>query len=322
MVVDGLDGLGAFLQVAATRSFTAAAKATGLSPSAVSHTVRQLEAKLGVRLFNRTTRSVSLTEAGEQLHERVAPLMSGLQTAVNQVSTSASRPAGLLRLNVPRNASIMLIEPMLREFLDAYPDISLELVVDNGLSDIVSQGFDAGIRFGNVLEKDMHVVPVRPELRAAIVASPDYLARRGVPTDPAMLHDHDCIVFRGTSSGLLYPWDLEKDGERRQVPVTGRLISNDSLPVLQAALDGVGLAYLYEEYVERFLRSGHLVRVLEDWSPREGLYLYFFNPRGMPPKLRVFIDFLMRPGREAALAPARAVAVRVPAPAGEKTIPG
>jgi DNA-binding transcriptional LysR family regulator len=301
MIVDGLDGLGAFLHVAATSSFTAAAKATGLSPSAVSHTIRQLEAKLEVRLFNRTTRSVSLTEAGTELYERVAPLMNGLQTAVRQVSKSASRPAGLLRLNVPRSASIVLIEPVLRDFLDAYPDVSLELVIDNGLSDIVRQGFDAGIRFGNVLEKDMHAVPVRPAMRVAIVASPDYLARRGRPASPEDLQEHDCMAFRGTTSGTLYPWDLEKDGERRQIHVRGRFIANDSLLMLQGALDGVGLAYLYEEYVERFVQSGHLVRVMEDWSPCESLHLYFFNPRGMPPKLRVFIDFLMEANRAPAL---------------------
>lgn len=311
MIVDGLDGLAAFLQVAATRSFTAAAKATGLSPSAVSHTIRQLEARLEVRLFNRTTRSVSLTEAGTELYERVAPLMSGLQTAVRQVSKSASRPAGLLRLNVPRSASIVLIEPMLRDFLDAYPDISLELVIDNGLSDIVSQGFDAGIRFGNVLEKDMHAVPVRPEMRVAIVGSPDYLARRGRPMTPDDLQDHECMAFRGTTSGTLYPWDLEQGGERRQVHVRGRFIANDSLLMLQGALDGVGLAYLYEEYVERYIASGHLVRVLDDWSPSEGLFLYFYNPRGMPPKLRVFIDFLMETNRAPAPRPRAAPVVRL-----------
>jgi len=311
MIAEGLDGLAAFLQVAATRSFTAAAKATGLSPSAVSHTIRQLEAKLEVRLFNRTTRSVSLTEAGTELYERVAPLMSGLQTAVRQVSKSAHRPAGLLRLNVPRSASIVLIEPVLRDFLDAYPDISLDLVIDNGLSDIVRQGFDAGIRFGNVLEKDMHAVPVRPAMRVAIVCSPDYLARRGRPVTPDDLQEHDCMAFRGTTSGTLYPWDLEKAGERRQVHVRGRLIANDSLLMLQGALDGVGLAYLYEEYVERFVAGGHLVRVLEDWSPSEGLYLYFYNPRGMPPKLRVFIDFLMETNRTPAPRSGAAPVVRL-----------
>lgn len=310
MIVDGLDGLGAFLHVAATRSFTKAAKASGLTPSAVSHTIRQLEAKLDVLLFNRTTRSVSLTEAGEQLYASVAPLMSGLQNAVRQVSRSASHPSGTLKLNVPRSASVLLIEPVLAAFLDAYPDICLDIVIDNGLSDIVSQGFDAGIRFGNVLEKDMHVVPVRPDLRVAVVASPAYLARHGVPLVPADLEEHDCIVFRGTTTGQLYPWDFEKNGRRSEVAVRGRVSSNDSLMVMQAALDGVGIAYLYEEYVARFLASGALVRLLREWSPSEGLYLYYFNPRGMPPKLRVFIDFLMDPARARADNPARVTTLR------------
>src|SRR5471032_589723 len=201
----------------------------------------------------------------------------------------------------------MLIEPILPAFLEAYPDVSLDVVIDNGLSDIVSQGFDAGIRFGNVLEKDMHVVPVRPDMRVAVVASPAYLARHGTPRTPDQLQKHGCIVFRGTTTGALYPWDFERDGVRSAVAVRGRVATNDTLVALQAALDGVGIAYLYEEYVARFVASGALVPLLRKWSPSEGLYLYYFNPRGMPPKLRVFIDFLMKVPQ----APARAATLRV-----------
>jgi len=311
--LNGLSGLAAFIRVAEARSFTAAASVLGISPSAMSHAIRQLEAKLDVRLFHRTTRSVSLTEAGAELLERVGPLMGELQSAVHQVTRSADRPAGALRLNMPRSASVLLMEPVLREFLDAYPDISLEIVIDNGLTDIVSQGFDAGIRFGDVLEKDMLVVPIKPELRVAIVASPDYLARKGIPRTPADLAAHDCINFRTVSAGTVYPWRLEKNGRRKDVAVKGRLTSNDSILVLQAALDGVGLAYLYDEYVERFQKGGHLVKLLEDWCPTEGLYLYFFNRQSMPAKLRVFIDFLKKRNPHNEIPDERPLAVRRPA---------
>ncbi|MGH8780231.1 LysR family transcriptional regulator [Paraburkholderia sp.] len=292
MEPDALDGLGVFVRVAEARSFTAAAIAMGVTPSAISHTIRQLENRLDVRLFNRTTRSVSLTEAGAAFLARIQPLVSELSNAVEDVAGSSGKPAGIVRLNVPRTASIVLLEPLLREFLDAHPDIGLDITLDNGLTDVVSQGFDAGIRFGDVLEKDMMAVPLQPDLRVAIVASPDYLARRGVPDHPFALREHDCVHFRMGSTGTLYRWEFERGGESVQIEVGGRLTTNDSLVVLQAALDGVGIAYLFDRYVERFIRSGQLVRVLEEWSPTAGLYLYYFNRSSMPPKLRVLIDFL------------------------------
>ncbi|MFZ4877509.1 LysR family transcriptional regulator [Janthinobacterium sp. Mn2066] len=303
MTPDSLDRLGLFIQVAQTRSFSAVAKAAGISPSAVSYAIRQLEASLDLRLFNRTTRSVSLTEAGADLLTRLEPLLGGINSVMAEARKSAHEVAGLLRINVPRSASLMLVEPVLRAFLDAYPQVSLEIIIDNGLTDITGQGCDAGIRFGDVLEKDMHVVPLKSDLKVAIVASPDYLRRHGTPLHPVDLEQHECIHFRHVSSGTLYAWRLEKDGEQHQLAVTGRLISNDSILVLQAALDGVGLAYLYEDYVVRHVANGHLVQVLQDWSPSEGLYLYYFNHRGMPPKLRVFIEFLKNahlPGQLAA----------------------
>lgn len=292
MESDALDGLGVFVRVAEARSFTAAAVALGVTPSAISHTIRQLENRLDVRLFNRTTRSVSLTEAGAAFLARIEPLVSELRHAVQDTAGASGKPAGILRLNVPRTASIMLLEPVLREFLDAHPDIGLDITLDNGLTDVVSQGFDAGIRFGDVLEKDMMAVPLQPNLRVAIVASPEYLARRGVPDNPFALREHDCVNFRMQSTGTLYRWEFERSGESVQIEVNSRLTTNDSLLVLQAALDGVGIGYLFDHYVERFVRAGQLVRVLEEWSPAAGLYLYYFNRSSMPPKLRVFIDFL------------------------------
>jgi DNA-binding transcriptional LysR family regulator len=291
---DALDGLGIFVRVAEARSFTAAAVALGVTPSAISHTIRQLENRLDVRLFNRTTRSVSLTEAGAAFLARIEPLVGQLREAVQDVSGASGKPSGIVRLNVPRSASVMLLEPVLRDFLDAHPDVSLDIAIDNALTDVVSQGFDAGIRFGDVLEKDMVAVPLHPDMGVAVVASPDYLARHGVPDHPLALRDHDCIHYRGITSGTLYRWEFEREGEKLRVEVNGRLTTNDSILMLQAALDGVGIAYLFDRYVERFVRDGKLVRILDDWSPPGGLYLYYFNRSSMPPKLRVLIDFLRR----------------------------
>lgn len=312
MESDGLDGLGVFVRVAEARSFTAAAIALGVTPSAISHTIRQLENRLDVRLFNRTTRSVSLTEAGAAFLARVEPLVSQLRLAVQEVAGSSGKPAGILRLNVPRSASVMLLEPVLREFLDAHPDIGLDITIDNGITDVVSQGYDAGIRFGDVLEKDMMVVPLLPDLQAAVVASPEYLARRSVPDHPLALRNHDCVHFRAESTGTLYRWEFERDGESVQIEVNGRLTTNDSILMLQAALDGVGVAYLMNHYVERFVRNGQLVQVLADWSPPMSLYLYYFNRSSMPPKLRVFIDFMKQATNRAALPESIVAALREP----------
>lgn len=319
MESDALDGLGVFVRVAEARSFTAAAVALGVTPSAISHTIRQLETRLDVRLFNRTTRSVSLTEAGAAFLTRIEPLVSQLRDAVQDVAGSSGRPAGIVRLNVPRSASVMLLEPVLRDFLDAHPDVSLDIAIDNALTDVVSQGFDAGIRFGNVLEKDMVAVPLQPDMKVAVVASPDYLARHGVPDHPLALRDHDCILYRGITSGTLYRWEFERDGEKVLVDVNGRLTTNDSILMLQAALDGVGIAYLFDRYVERFVRDGQLVRLLEDWSPPGGLYLYYFNRSGMPSKLRVLIDFLKNvPGDKSAIRKNRSLLQASPASSAKR----
>ncbi len=237
---DQLDGLVTFLCVAELNSFSAAAARLGVSPSAVSQSIRTLEQRLGVPLFNRTTRSVGLTEAGARYHERVAPAIRDLGAASEELGDTTARPSGLLRLNVPRAAHMIVLQPVLRRFLDAYPEISVELALDGALVDIVAGGFDAGIRFGDLVERDMVAVKVGPALSAHIVATPDYLVRRVVPQHPRDLLAHDCIGFRHRASGAVERWEFQKGEETMQLAVTGRLIVQDSASLVQAAVAGRG----------------------------------------------------------------------------------
>jgi len=292
---DQLDGLLAFVYVAEKRSFTAAAARLGVSPSAVSQTVRQLEQKLGLRLLNRTTRSVGLTEAGTRFLERVGPAVGHLLAAVDDLSDLRDRPSGLLRLNLSRIACAMLLEPVLSDFLRAYPEIRLDVALDDGFVDIVKDGFDAGIRLGGTVERDMVAIRLGPEhIGLALVGSPDYLARRGRPEHPRDLAAHDCVRHRFVTSGVIWRWEFEHfDGETVQVAVDGPLIANDSSLTVRAALDGIGLAYTLDAYVAPHVASGRLVRLLPDWSPRfPGFQLYHPGRIGMPPKLRAFVDFI------------------------------
>jgi len=290
---DQLDGMAAFLAVAEEKGFSAAAVRLGVSPSAVSQAIRHLEQRLGLQLFNRTTRSVNLTEVGARYLERILPAVRELMAAADDLGAEAEKPAGLLRLNVPRSGYMIALQPVLRQFLAAYPDIRLEIIIESQLIDIVSRGFDAGIRFGDMIEKDMVAVRIGPALSAHIVASPDYLARRGIPRHPRDLLEHECINFRHVTSGQIERWEFQNDDERLELNVGGRLTFNDSAALTQAALDGLGVAYMINGYIDRFIDDGRLVRVLADWSPPlEGLYLYFPDRRGVPPKLRALIDFL------------------------------
>lgn len=297
---DRLDGLVAFLSVAEHQSFSSAAVRLGVSPSAVSQSIRNLEQRLGVVLFNRTTRSVSLTEIGAQYLERVGPSLRELLTAAEEIGDANGEPSGLLRLNVPRAGLVIVLQPILREFLALYPKINIEVALDNRLVDIVGSGFDAGIRFGDLVEKDMVAVRVGPPIRAFIVAAPDYLDRRGIPAHPHDLLEHDCIGFRQASSGQVERWEFVRGQERLELAVSGRLILNDSAAIVQAALDGLGIAYMINGYMERLIEEGRLVRFLEDWSPElAGLTLYYADRRRVPQKLRVFIDFLRGAGTRA-----------------------
>lgn len=287
-----LTELDAFASVARHRSFTKAAPECGVSASALSHAMRTLETRLGVRLLNRTTRSVTPTEAGEQLLARLAPALREIGEALDQVNQFRDTPRGSLRLNVPRAAARWLLAPIFARFLAAYPQIRLEVVTDDSLVDIVAQGFDAGIRFGETLARDMIALPMGPPLRLIVVAAPMYAARRGLPRQPLELKQHACIGRR-FPSGALYAWEFAKDGEALAVAVDGPLLLDDDELMLRAALDGIGLSYLYEEQAREWISQGRLLRVLDDWCPpMPGFFLYYPSRRQLPTGLRLFIEML------------------------------
>lgn len=288
-----LEGLVTFLTVADTGGISAAAAKLGVSPSAVSQTVRQLEQRLGAALFNRTTRSVSLSELGARYYERVRPALSELIAASAELGEDAARPSGWLRLNVPRAGYQTVIQPILRRFLDAYPEVSVEVRIENSLVDIVASGFDAGIRFGDLVEKDMVTTRVGPPLRAFVVASPEYLQRNGSPTHPKELLEHDCVRYRQMTSGTLERWAFAKAGEELEIAVNGRFAVNDSAALVQAALDGVGVVYTVSGQIEALVREGALVRLLEDWSPDLPHFtLYYPDRQRASASLRALIDFV------------------------------
>ena len=290
---DHLDGLVIFTTVAEEKGFSNAAVKLGVSPSAVSQSIRALEQRLGLVLFNRTTRSVSLTEIGERYLERVQPALAQLMSASQELGREANRPAGLLRINVPRAAYLIVLQPVLRRFMATYPEINLELRVENHLVDIVSQGFDAGIRFGNTVQKDMVALPIGPALKVQIIAAPEYVTQNGEPEHPRDLLRHDCISFRQSSSGQIERWEFDNGEEKIDLQIKGRLILNDSEILVRSALDGLGIAYMISGYIEPFIQQGRLVRLLETWSPVfPSLHLYYPDRRRVPAKLRALIDFL------------------------------
>jgi DNA-binding transcriptional LysR family regulator len=287
--------LKAFAAVVERASFARAADHLGLSPSALSQTIRQLEARLGVRLLNRTTRSVAPTEAGSRLHERIAPMMQEMNAAVAEAVAATGRTAGTLRINTLGMAARKIIAPRLGRFHRAHPDVVLDIVIDDSLSDIVAGRFDAGIRVGERLEKDMAAVRLTPDVEMLAVASPDYLARRGAPRMPADLHRHACINWRFPGSGRIYRWEFERKGKKLELAVEGPLIANHQDVVVEAALQGLGILYAYDDdRVSEALARGQLKRVLSGWSLRSpGLYLYYSNRRHPQPALRAFIDCLL-----------------------------
>lgn len=285
-----LADLAAFAAVARHLSFRRAAVERGVSPSALSHAIRGLEGRLGVRLFNRTTRSVALTEAGAQLFARLQPAFGDIQEALQSVSRMGSAPTGLLRLNVPRAAACLRLAPIVTELLRRHPGLRVEVVTDDGLVDIVAAGFDAGIRFGERLMRDMVAVGLGPAMRMVVVGSPGYLAERGRPRTPEQLRDHVCIRRR-FPSGALYRWEFERNGRPLEVEVQGPLTLDDDQMILQCACAGAGVAMLFEEQAQAMVDSGALVRVLEEWCPVfPGMFLYYPSRRQMPPGLRAFID--------------------------------
>lgn len=287
----------AFLAVARERSFTRAAAQMGVSPSALSHTIRKLEERLGVRLLTRTSRSVSPTEAGERLLQRVGPHFDEVGAEIEGLSELRDKPAGTLRITAGDHPAEAILTPRLAELLPVYPDLKVEIIVSNGFVDIAAEGYDAGVRLGETLAQDMFAVRIGPELRMAIVGAPTYLAQRGVPAAPDDLSSHDCIGLRFPTHGGLAIWDLEKDGRALNVRIEPRLIVNDARLQRQAALSGAGLAYVMEDLVRPDLVEGSLVQVLQDWCPPfPGYHLYYPSRRQRSPALAVVIEALRYKG--------------------------
>lgn len=290
-----LGELAAFACIAREGSFRRAAARLNLKPTTLSHTMRALETRLGVRLLNRTTRSISLTEAGRQLCDALEPALHDIETAVETVNRFRERPAGQLRISVPRSAAEHLILPLFRRFSTQYPDITLEVSANNGFVDIVREGFDAGIRLGESLAPGMIAVRITPDMRRAVVGSPGYFARHPAPQTPHDLAGHCCIGYRKIGSGELHRWAFAKGGEHLNVAVRGNLILDDASLMLIAATQGAGLAYSEESHAAPLIASGQLIRVLEDWCPPfAGFYLYYPGRRQVSAALRALINTLTR----------------------------
>lgn len=285
----------AFLAVARERSFTRAAAKLGVSPSALSHTIRALEARIGLRLLARTTRSVSPTEAGQRLLDGIAPGFDEIEAAVSRLGELRDKPAGTVRINSGEQAASTILWPALSRLLRDYPDIRVEIATDSNLTDIVAEGYDAGVRLGEQVAKDMIAVSIGPPMRMAVVAAPAYFARHPVPKTPQDLTAHDCINLRFLRHGGLYAWEFERDGRAINVRVEGRLTFNDSRHILQAALDGFGLACLPDTHVEQDVRSKRLRRVLADWCPPfPGYHLYYPSRRQPSPAFALVVAALRR----------------------------
>jgi DNA-binding transcriptional LysR family regulator len=274
--------LNAFLTVAEEQSFTRAAAKLGTSQSSLSHTTRRLEARLGVRLLTRTTRSVAPTEAGERLLGTLRPALDNIGSELASLSELREKPAGTIRITTSEHAATTVLWPALEKFLPNYPHIHVELSIDSSLTDIVTERFDAGVRLGEALAKDMVAVRIGPDLRMAIVGSPDYFATRPVPRTPHDLAEHNCINLRLLSGGGLYAWELEKDGHEVRVRVEGQLAFNNVNMIARAAEAGLGLGFVMEDHVNRQLAKGSLVRVLQEWCPPFAGYHLYYPSRRQP----------------------------------------
>lgn len=284
--------LRAFVAVAQERSFRKAATRLGVTPSALSHVVRALEERLGARLLHRTTRSVALTEAGDALLSRLVPAMAELEQAVTEAGAFSDHPRGRLRLNLPRLAAETVVAPRLGQFTQLYPDIVLDLIIDDSMADIVAEGSDAGIRSGAHVHGDMTAVRLTPDLRGVVVASPAYVAARGTPATPHDLRDHRCINYRWANDGAVYRWRFERANEVVEVRIDAAITINDTTLITRFALDGMGFAYILDDVVAEHVKAGRLVRVLDDWcQPSSGFHLYYSGRRHMSAPLRAWIDF-------------------------------
>ncbi|TBB66865.1 LysR family transcriptional regulator [Rhizobium ruizarguesonis] len=283
----------AFLAVARAQSFTKAAGKLGVSQSALSHTIRGLEERLGLRLLTHTTRSVAPTEAGERLLVSIGPRLDEIESELAALSAFREKPAGTVRINAGEHAADAVLWPALEKLLPDYPDINVEIIVDYGLTDIVAERYDAGVRLGEQVAKDMIAVRIGPDMRMAVVGAPAYFDTRPKPLTPQDLTDHNCINLRLPTYGSVYAWEFEKDGRELRVRVEGQLVFNNIALRLNAVLAGMGLAYMPENLIEAPLADGRLVRVLEDWCPPfSGYHLYYPSRRHTSPAFALVVDAL------------------------------
>ncbi|MNE12126.1 HTH-type transcriptional regulator DmlR [compost metagenome] len=280
-----------FLSIAQHLNFSRAAVELGVTPSALSHALRALENRLGVRLFNRTTRSVALTDAGERLYTRLKPAFRDIDDALEDLNNFRDKPSGNLRITAGRQACELVLLPIVSQYLREYPDVRLEVVEDDALVDVVAGGFDAGVRFGNRLEADMVSVPIGPNMRSVVVGAPALFERHATPQKPEDLHSLPCIRHR-FPSGSLYRWEFERGGISHEIEVSGPLTLGDVSLMVGPALQGTGLAYVFEDMVSEHLADGRLIQVLADWCPYyPGLHLYYPSRRHVPASLKALIDF-------------------------------
>ncbi|PTE11984.1 LysR family transcriptional regulator [Mesorhizobium helmanticense] len=303
---DLLSHLPVVVAVARRGGFALAAAELGMSASAVSHAVRLVEERIGQPLFARTTRSVSLTEAGLALVATAEPALQDIAERLERIRGIKGRPAGLLRLNVSHVAVPMAVTPVVTVMAERYPDVTVEIFANEGLVDIVGEGFDAGIRLGEMIAQDMVAIRLTPPFQVVIVASPAYIGRRGAPTGLTDLAAHNCIGYRLVRSGAVYRWDLTEDGKDLAVETRGTAVVTDSLVAIDLALSGTGLAYVFEPLVRADIEAGRLVQVLPQSAIEEpGLFLYFPRRSAMAPKLRAFIDTAQEIGRTSSRTPGR-----------------
>ena len=298
MSLTKIHDLQAFLAVAQDQSFTKAAARLGVSPSALSHAMRALEARLGVRLLARTTRNVAPTQAGERLMRSIAPLFEQITAELEALGELRDKPSGTIRVSCTDDQIELCLRPKLAAFLNHYPDITLEFHVDYGFTNVVEQRFDAGIRMGEAVSKDMIATRIGPDWRLMVVGSPAYFERNRAPATPYALTGHACVNIRHRPAGAIYAWEFEKDGQAFSVKVEGQLVFNSTMHVLNAALDGIGLAYVPEELVAPYLTDGRLREILPDWCPRfQGFHLYYPNRRQASPAFSAFVEAFRFPAK-------------------------
>ena len=297
MTVESYDQLAIFAVVAQERSFTRAAARLGMSQPALSRAMRQLEEHLGIRLLARTTRSVAPTQAGEHLLQVIAPRFDEINNELALLSKFRDRPAGKLRITAGEHAAIAVLQPVLAQLLPDHPDLSIEIIVDYGLTDIVAEGYDAGVRLGEQVAKDMIAMRIGPDMRMAVVGSPAYFSRYPKPMIPADLVAHNCITLRMPTHGGLFMWEFEKNGQALKVRIEGQLVFNNIAMRLESVLQGLGLAYMPEDVVRPYIEQGRLIRVLEDWcEPYSGYHLYYPSRRQSSPAFTLLREALRYPG--------------------------